>query len=68
MVFVLSSKLRHAHLAHRHVGHVLHHLTSLLKLLKQTVYLLNVGTATLGNTLTAAAVDSFGMATLLGSH
>ena len=40
----------------------------MLELLEQAVDLLDVGAATLGDTLTATAVDGFGVAAFVGGH
>ena len=46
-------QLRHHHFAHLAASYHLHHLASLVKLFQQTVHLLDVCTATLGDALAA---------------
>ncbi len=62
--FLHTRHLRHAwhtlhtahHLRHLVASHHLHHLACLFKLLDELVYLLDIGTRTLGNTLAARCV------------
>ena len=59
----LSFQFRH-HLAHFAAGHHFHHFTGLVELFQQTVYFLNVRSATFGDTRRR---EPFKMAGLLRS-